>query len=620
MPTDHPFHHLFENFGRLPESHSESVNRIPREKLKGWLDAPVGKPGHCLLLKAPRAGHGKTHLLTRLLHELGGSHEFIPLHAVGGSRIDAATVLDDTLRRLVRGLPAAGGLTVLDLVARRLFSMALQPLVNSGEVPCQDREAALVALRDRPIETFDFHHPGAVTAHWAKENFELLGPRLALEISQRNGLSLREVSFWVEAMFRFSATQIDNPSRVRTLAAQVFDSPSAEAVANERLVALLGMLTTLLRVVLVADELEGFSLDESGALRFASFVCALRQSVERVDVIISVNQDIWDSAFVPRLSAGLTDRLSELIVAIEPLDHRGVVAVIESRLPGEGERIAAGIGATHARGVVREAAELWNRKDLAEPITPVFTEPEAPIAVVPPVPAVIAVEPPIQVTPEVEVAAYEPPPQTVVTPVVETPPPSPSSDAEAFAWPAPNANAPSAFTSADEFVTSSPSIASAVSNPIAFEEESPFHTDTVENRPTQYHAEPALSSDMEFPPVQTPPTFFPEAVAPPVQTPPTFAPEPVAPPFQATTSLAPEPVAPTFQAPPSFVPEPVAPPLQSPPTFAPEPVAPPFQTSPPPAPEPVAPPIQAKPEPAPETSTDRVDDLLRQFRERYGKS
>ncbi len=593
MPTDHPFQQLFENFGRLPESHSESVNRIPREKLKGWLDAPIGKPGHCLLLKAPRAGHGKTHLLTRLLHELGGSHEFIPLHAVGGSRIDAATVLDDTLRRLVRGLPAAGGLTVLDLVARRLFSMALQPLVNSGEVPCQDREAALVALRDRPIETFDFHHPGAVTAHWAKENFELLGPRLALELSQRNGLSLREVSFWVEAMFRFSATQIDNPSRVRTLAAQVFDSPSAEAVANERLVALLGMLSTLLRVVLIADELEGFSLDESAALRFASFICALRQSVERVDVIISVNQDIWDSAFVPRMSAGLTDRLSEMTVDIGPLDHKGVIAVIESRLPGEGERLASGIRSTYARGIVREATELWSRNDLDEPAMPAFsepdpaivfeqpampaytepelaivfeqqampayTEPEAPVVVEPPAPVVMIPEAPIQYAPEVEIAAYEPPPQPVAVSMVATPPP-PVSDAEAFAWPAPDVSSPTTYPETEYFAPNTPSVVSSPSDPVAFDDDSPFHIDIKEDHPIPYREEPVLPPEVAFPPVQAP----------------------------------------------------------LPPT--PEPVVSPLEAFPPPAPEPVAPPVRATPEPASEASTDRVDDLLRQFRERYGKS
>lgn len=593
MSTDHPFQQLFESFGRLPESHSDAVNRIPREKLKGWLDVPIGKPGHCFLLKAPRAGHGKTHLLTRLLHDLGGSNEFIPLHAVGGSRIDAATVLDDTLRRLVRGLPAAGGLTVLDLVARRLFSMALQPLVNSGEVPCQDREAALVALRDRPIETFDFHHPGAVTAHWAKENFELLGPRLALEISQRNGLSLREVSFWVEAMFRFSATQIDNPSRVRTLAAQVFDGPSAEAVANERLVALLGMLTTLLRVVLVADELEGFSLDESAALRFASFVCALRQSVERVDVIISVNQDVWDSAFVPRLSAGLADRLSELTIEIEPLDRKGVISVIESRAPGEGERIASAISATYARGVIREAAKFWGRKDVVEATIPAFSEPEVPKMVEASAPVRIAAESPVQEAPEVQAVSFEPPVQPVVESVASTPPPALTSNTEAFTWPPPNIELPTAFPTQDDFTTGVPAMDTAGSIPVTMDE-NPFHVETVEAKPVPSHVEPAIPVEMSFPPVQTPPPFAPEPVATFAETSPPFAPEPVAPPFAASP----------------------------PPTFHPEPVAPSFQPAPPPfVPEPAVSSFQASPQPpAPEASTDRVDDLLRQFRERYGKS
>ncbi len=363
MPSDHPFQLLFETFGKLPDVHSDEVNKEARETMKAWLKVPLEKPGHSILLKAPRAGHGKTHLLTRLQYELGGTHEFIPLHAIGGSRIDAATVLDDTLRRLVRGLPAAGGLTVLDLVARRLFSSSLQPLVNSGEVPCQDREGAINALRTRPIETFDFHHPGAVTAHWARDNFELLGPRLSLELSQGRGLSLREVSFWVDAMFRFSATPIDNPGRVRALAATVFEDPGAEAVAHERLVALLGLLTSLMRVVLVADEIEGFSSDETAALRFASFLGALRQSAERVDVVLSVNEDVWKSAFLPRLSGGLADRLSEVVVELEPLDRAGMLAIIESRSPGDGEKILSEMepdtASTHARGIIKEAGNAW---------------------------------------------------------------------------------------------------------------------------------------------------------------------------------------------------------------------------------------------------------------------
>ena len=107
MANEHPFQLLFENLGRVPAAHAESVNRQAYEVLSGILSVPLEKTGRCILLRAPRAGHGKTHLLSRIRHQLGASHEFIPLHAAFGCRIDAASVIDDTLRRLVRQLPAA---------------------------------------------------------------------------------------------------------------------------------------------------------------------------------------------------------------------------------------------------------------------------------------------------------------------------------------------------------------------------------------------------------------------------------------------------------------------------------------------------------------------------------
>lgn len=547
-----PFHHLFETFGKLPVAHSDAVNMAAYKALRARLDVPASQSGHCILLKAPRAGHGKTHLLTRLQHELGGTHEFIPLHAVGGSRIDALTVLSDTLRRLVRGLPAAGGLTVLDLVARRLFSSALQPLVISGEVPCQDREGALAALHSRPIETFDFHHPAAVTAHWARENFELLGPRLAIGLSQANNLPLREVSFWVDVMFRFSATPVDSPVRVRALTSSILDDASVEAVAYERLVALLGLMGSLMRVVLVADELEGFSSDETAALRFASFLGSLRQSVEKADVILSVNQDVWESAFLPRLSGGLADRLSEITIELEPLNREGMLAIIESRSPGMGEEILGAFGEaglpTHARGLIKKAAESWGMETTV-------TRREAPddaAAFVPPI-----------AEPVLEDAI-----------VVDFPPALPEEPADVFvAPPAPLHETPPKLPDPPDAPTRfSPEAAIAAFRAATEDVEDPFSAPL----------EPAAWED-------------PQPWAPPVVQ--EYVPQQ----FEATDS--------PFQ--PAFEP---APPQDSPfqAVYEPESAVQAFQVAPePPASE------QAADD---SVSTDRVDELLRQFRERYGKS
>ena len=416
MAGDHPFQHLFETLGRVPIFHAESVNRQAYEFLSQILSVPVEKMGRNILLRAPRAGHGKTHLLSRVQHQLGASAEFIPLQAASGSEINAATVTDDVLCHLLRQLPASGGLTALDLLTRRLFASALQPLVRSGEVPCQDREGALTALRLRPIETFDFHQPNAVTAHWARENFEILGQRLAIELAQRSGFSVSGISFWVGALFRFSAAPVDSPARVRVLVDEVHDAGGMEM---ERLEALLGLLTQLMRVVLVADELEGFHTHETAALRLAAFLGMLRQSVERLDVILSLNQDIWQSAFAPRLSGGLADRLSEVVVELESLSKEDMGALLDSRVPGLGYQMLQRLDVTavggHPRGLIRAAGLAWSNEPVVQSAQ-VLATPPSPVPVSSP-----------EVAPEVDLMVLIDAPAADVAPMdeaLETPPPS----------------------------------------------------------------------------------------------------------------------------------------------------------------------------------------------------
>ena len=574
MVNEHPFQVLFETLGRVPAAHADSVNRHAYDTLYDILNVALDKPGRCILLRAPRAGHGKTHLLSRIQHQLGTSHEFIPLHAAFGSQIDAASVTDDALHRLLRPLPASGGLCVLDLITRRLFALALQPLVGSGEVPCQDREGALAALRMRPIETFDFHHPNAVTAHWARENFEVLGQRLSVELAQRCGLPVLGVAFWVEVLFRFAATPLENPIRVKALSDAVHDGKPSDGVLMERLEALLGMLTQLTRVVLVADDLEGFSTDETAALRLAAFLGSLRQSVERLDAILSVNQDIWESALVPRLSGGLADRLSEVVVELKPLSENEMVDLLESRVPGLGERVLSRVdrssAGTHARGLIRAAGVAWLRASAMDSQ-----------ATVPPAPP----EPPV-VEPDAEIPPALVPPEPVAAPV-EAPPveraPDPSLAIGFLAasggetsffqdWPAPEFTPEPIMEITPDFAAPAPEMVQG----------SPFQI----NEPLQEPFQPSF-----VPAEPAPAPTWPAAEESPFQT--AFVPE--------EAPIVPE------RTPVSYAP------VESQPSI--------FEIAPDtgfqPEPEPAFQPAEQTP---PTTQdTDRVDDLLRQFRERYGR-
>lgn len=371
---------LFETFGRLPLAHAEAVNVRAHRHLTEWLGVPLVNPGGCILLKAPRAGHGKTHLLSRIRHEFEATHECILLRASCGYQIDAGTVMEDVLRHLLEITPSVHPISPMDQLARRLFARALQPLVESGQVPSQDREGALLALRRQPLETFDFHNPAAVTAQWTRENFEVLAERLTAVLAAECELPFREVSFWVGVLYRFAADTADQSKRQRALEQAVFSAELGEAVKMARLEALLALMTLTKRVVMIADDLEGFTSEQNAALRLATFVVAVRQSVQRLEFIISLNRDVWDGVFVPCLSDGLSDRLSERLIELEPLTEPEMVALLESRAPGAGARLLTRIdrsrAGTHARGLIREAAAAW-RQSAVDPVMH-----EAPLPVV----------------------------------------------------------------------------------------------------------------------------------------------------------------------------------------------------------------------------------------------
>jgi len=377
MSFPDPFSSRFEVFGREHRHGVDAINQQAFEDLKGLLDAGCRGDGRVILLRAPRAGYGKTSLLQRLSSEFAESHQFVRVNLTGGRTTDAAHVLEYVLQALCEVLPDSTTLTRLDLLARGILALGLEPLVASGEVPCQDPEGALAALRENPAETLDFHHDRAVTAHWTKSNFEILGPRLAAELARESGASLREASYWVELLFRFATTPPDNVERARLLFETIFrndlQSQSASA-AEERLLGLLALCGTVTSAVLVVDDTEGLSTAPSDALALSSFLANISQSCPGTVVILSVNDDIWESAFLPLLPGGLADRLLEYNVSLGALSRKEAEALISTRAGDRASEVIAEIDWTscadslYSRHVLKLASAAWQALEHGESV------------------------------------------------------------------------------------------------------------------------------------------------------------------------------------------------------------------------------------------------------------
>ncbi|MCH2064969.1 MAG: hypothetical protein MK194_14745 [Roseibacillus sp.] len=374
-PAD-PFSSRFEVFGREHRHSVASVNQRAFEHLGEFLDTGRGGDGRVILLRAPRAGYGKTSLLQRLAGEFAESHQFVRVNLTSGRTTDAAHVLEYVLQALCEVLPHSTTLTKLDLLARGVLALGLEPLVASGEVPCQDPDGALAALRENPAETFDFHHDRAVTAHWTKSNFEILGPRLAAELARESGASLREASYWVELLFRFATTPPDNVERARLLFETIFRGDlqgQSSSATEERLHGLLALCATVTSPVLIVDDTEGLSTSPSDALALASFLSNISQSCPGTVVILSVNDDIWDSAFLPLLPGGLADRLLEHSVSLDALTREEAEALVSARAGERSSEVIAAMDwsadgkSLYSRKVLKLASEAWLQLEHEDP-------------------------------------------------------------------------------------------------------------------------------------------------------------------------------------------------------------------------------------------------------------
>ena len=114
----------------------ENLHGDKFDQLKGLIS---GKEGVLVSLRAPRAGYGKTMLLSRLREEMRGASVMVPIDLSADSRIDEKDVLGRLLDQLTSVLPGKRGITRLDFSVRRILANALIPLVESGEVPSPNR-------------------------------------------------------------------------------------------------------------------------------------------------------------------------------------------------------------------------------------------------------------------------------------------------------------------------------------------------------------------------------------------------------------------------------------------------------------------------------------------------
>jgi len=327
------------------------------------LAAAPGKP--LLLLTAPRAGYGKTHLLGRVAAAAGNQSVAMPLMFRSDVEVTWSGVsLEalDTLRQMpgrVEDWPR------LREICTGIFTSLIVRLIRSGRLPCANREQAMKVLSEDPTALFREGSSAKLIGDWLRKHFGQLRKPLAELARQVPGAGVMDV--WVDALF--AASNHGTPPALDEVVKLASGSREAFALWL-RLVALWHP------AVLFVDHLDGFYRMEKSGLRIATMLLELA-GMEGVHVVLSLNQDVWQATFAHHLPSALEDRLTASQFLLRGLTSADAAELARMRLAAAGVNVeergkferflnigryfnGRPVGSVSARAFLRHLAQQWD--------------------------------------------------------------------------------------------------------------------------------------------------------------------------------------------------------------------------------------------------------------------
>ncbi len=321
-----------------------------------------GKP--LLLLTAPRAGYGKTHLLGRMAAAAEAQAVAMPLIFRPDADVTWPVVGHEAVE-VLRHLPSRtpGWARLREICAGVFASMVLR-LIRDGRLPCANPQQAMRVLSSEPADLFRENTSAKMIGDWLKKHYgQLRKPltELALALPDATGMEA-----WVDALF----------AGAHHGSATALEAVVGMASGSRRTFELWLRLVTLWRpVVLFVDHLDGFYRQENCGLRIATMLLELAE-LENVNVVLSLNQDVWQATFAHHLPSALEDRLTAsqfLLRGLSPADAADLVRLRlrDGRVPaaeaGQFEQFldvpryfqGRPVGSVSARVFLRHCALQW---------------------------------------------------------------------------------------------------------------------------------------------------------------------------------------------------------------------------------------------------------------------
>lgn len=338
-------------------SFRETVPSVPLHEamLASLLD--LKSQGRLVILTSTQAGSGKTHLLSRMAEALKEDAVVITLPWQSTEGLSWAATGRAMLIDLFQGDARTNHLQEL---CGAVHTTLLCHLIETGRVPSADPEQIVQALAQSPLELFAESGPAKPISEWFRENFLQLRQILAECCQLPNLLMVEE---WLQLMFDYTLNP--TPAMLATLQERM------EKDGGVQVPCFLSIATHWKPLVLIADHMDGLFHDLNSGTIVAQLSATLA-ALPRVQVVLSMNEDLWESAFGRQLPSALASRLQPHRLSLPGPDRGEMLALLEQRMQLNGESAEtirdfqefldtqnALKGLASPRAVLRKAAAQW---------------------------------------------------------------------------------------------------------------------------------------------------------------------------------------------------------------------------------------------------------------------
>ncbi len=326
--------------------------------------SPADTIGRIVLITAPRAGFGKTHLAARIKKQLRASATTLTLPFDPSRPVSWPVAFNSILRQFLnepaRRSPDLCLFTESGhfLLSQVILSHRNAGTLKPGQCPVEDD-----ALRS---DFFSLFSPGSELMSWTDHQSRDLTRRAESHFLHSLGLSANELGFWVRLIIDFTLRGESALEPLRGL---------SNGEARERMLQWLRIATFYRPNLIIADGLDGFFQSETAGLEIAGILTGIRESVPRSITLICLNEDIWKSVFEDRLPSAWLDRQTGEKEKLRLISPEAAGDLVRDRLKrislsdSQSARFIERLKKDHLwidseaklypRAVIRQARDLW---------------------------------------------------------------------------------------------------------------------------------------------------------------------------------------------------------------------------------------------------------------------